>query len=139
MKMDGSVRDVMTREVKVLHRNDCVEIAEELMKMERIRHLPVLDEDDRVVGLLSQSDMFRSALARCLGYGEHAQDILMAKLVIKDVMTNDPVTVEPATSLAEAAGLMLEHKIGCLPVVENDLLVGTLTESDLLKLFVSGG
>jgi len=129
------VRDLMSRDVKTLRRNERLKVADELMRMERIRHLPVLDDDDRLAGLVSQRDLFRSALARTLGYGEHAQDKLLAQISVKEVMTNDPVTVAPDTPLASAARLMLDRKLGYLPVVEHERLVGILTESDFVAVF----
>ena len=72
--MEGlRVRDVMTPDVTTLKRNDKLALADEIMHLGRIRHLPVLDDDGQVVGLVSQRDPFRGALARALGYGRHAQ------------------------------------------------------------------
>jgi CBS domain-containing protein len=129
------VRDLMSAEVATVRRNDQLLIADDLMRLGRIRHTPVLDDDsDEVVGVLSQRDLFRGALARSLGYGEHAQQKVLGMLFVKDVMTTDPVTASPAMPLADAARLMLERKIGCLPVVEGGKLVGILTESDFVRL-----
>lgn len=129
------VRDLMNREVATVRRNDQLQLADDLMNLGRIRHTPVLDDDgDAVVGILSQRDLFRGALARALGYGQHAQKKVLGMLFVKDVMTSDPITVAPELPLADAARIMLDRKIGCLPVVENDRLVGILTESDFLRL-----
>lgn len=129
------VRDLMSAEVATVLRNDQLLIADDLMRLGRIRHTPVLDESTgAVVGVLSQRDLFRGALARSLGYGEHAQQKVLGMLLVKDVMTNDPVTVGPDAPLEQAARLMLERKIGCLPVVEDGKLVGILTESDFVRL-----
>jgi len=129
------VRDLMSAEVATVRRNDKLVIADDLMNLGRIRHTPVLDDDgDEVVGILSQRDLFRGALARAIGYGSHAQQKLLNQLAVKDVMTTDPVTTTPDTPLAEAARLMLERKIGCLPVVERGRLIGILTESDFVRL-----
>ena len=123
----------MRREVVTLKRNDTLSLADDLLHLNRIRHLPVLDaEGDRVVGIVSQRDMFRSALARVLGYGEHAQRRVLDALAVKEVMTTDVVTTAPDTPLAEAARVMLERKIGALPVIENGKLVGIITESDFV-------
>lgn len=131
------VQDLMTREVKTLGRNDALSVADELMSRENIRHAPVLDEDGAVCGILSQRDLFRGALAKALGYGEVAQKKLLASLLVKEVMTTEVVTASPAQPLVEAARTMLERRIGCLPVVENEgKLVGILSESDFLKLAV---
>jgi CBS domain-containing membrane protein len=129
-----AVRDVMTPVVKTLGRNDALSVADDLMRADRIRHLPVLDENGDVCGIVSQRDLFRGALARALGYGDVAQRKLLATLVVKEVMTTDVVTTTPETPLAEAAGLMLGRKIGCLPVVDDGKLVGIVTESDFVAL-----
>jgi len=129
----------MSAEVATVLRNDQLLIADDLMRLGRIRHTPVLDESTgEVVGVVSQRDLFRGALARSLGYGEHAQQKMLGMLRVKDVMTTDPVTVRPDAPLAEAARIMLERKIGCLPVVEAGKLVGILTESDFVRLGLKG-
>jgi CBS domain-containing protein len=129
------VRDLMSTEVATVFRNDQLLVADDLMRLGRIRHTPVLDESSgEVVGIVSQRDLFRGALARSLGYGEHAQQKVLGMLRVKDVMTNEPVTVGPDTPLKEAARIMLERKLGCLPVVSGGKLVGILTESDFVRL-----
>lgn len=129
------VRDLMSRDVATVHRNDRLLIADDVMRLGRIRHMPVLDDESgELVGILSQRDLFRGALARALGYGEHAQQKVLGMLLVKDVMTNDPVTVAPDDPAEHAARRMLERKIGCLPVVEEGKLVGILTESDFVRL-----
>ncbi|MCZ7619227.1 MAG: CBS domain-containing protein [Myxococcota bacterium] len=129
------VRDLMSSEVATVRRNDRLQIADDVMNLGRIRHTPVLDdESDEVVGILSQRDLFRGALARALGYGQHAQQKVLGMLFVKDVMTCDPITVAPDLSIVEAARIMLDGKIGCLPVVDGGHLVGILTESDFLRL-----
>jgi CBS domain-containing protein len=135
MKPTSRVRDLMTREVTTLRRNDKLSLADDLMTMKRVRHLPVLDdESDDLVGIVSQRDLFRGALARALGYGEKAQRRMLDMLVVKDVMTNQVIHTEPDALLAEAARSMLERKIGCLPVLEDGRLVGILTETDFVAL-----
>ncbi|MCL4683926.1 CBS domain-containing protein [Myxococcota bacterium] len=129
------VRDLMSSEVATVRRNDRLQIADDVMNLGRIRHTPVLDdESDEVVGILSQRDLFRGALARALGYGQHAQQKVLGMLFVKDVMTCDPITVAPDLSIVEAARIMLDRKIGCLPVVDGGHLIGILTESDFLRL-----
>lgn len=128
------VRDLMTPVVKTLGRNDQLSLAGDLMQAERIRHMPVLDEDGDLCGIVSQRDLFRGALARALGYGELAQKKLLGTLVVKEVMATDVATTTPDTPLAEAATLMRARQIGCLPVVEGGKLAGILTESDFLRL-----
>ena len=131
---DVHVRDVMSRTPKTLGRNDQLSLADDVMRAERIRHLPVLDEDGSLCGILSQRDMFRGALAQALGYGTAAQQKMLTMLRVKEVMTTDVITTRPDMALAEAAKTMLERKIGCLPVMDGGRLVGILTESDFVAL-----
>ncbi len=139
MKPEAPVRDFMTREVATLKRNDRLNIADDVMRLGRVRHLPVLDDDDdEVVGIVSQRDLFRGALARTLGYGQHAQQKILDQLFVKEVMSVDPVTITGDASVADAARLMLEKKIGCLLVVEDGRLAGILTEADFVRAFVEG-
>jgi CBS domain-containing membrane protein len=129
------VQNVMTTEVTTLKRNDKLTLANNLMQLGRIRHLPVLDDDnEELVGIVSQRDLFRGALARALGYGQHAQSKIFDTFFVKDVMGTEVVTTTPETPLAEAARLMMERKIGCLPVLKNGHLVGIITEGDFVAL-----
>jgi CBS domain-containing protein len=104
------------------------------MGLARIRHMPVIDEEGVVVGLVSQRDLFRGALARALGYGEFARQKLYGMLKVKDVMSKEIVTVPSSTPLDEAARIMIDRKIGCLVVVDGKDLVGILTEGDFVRL-----
>lgn len=128
------VKDVMNREVQTVGRNDQIGFADKLMTELRIRHLPVLDEDGVVCAVLSQRDLFRGALLRSLGYGSRAEERLMKQVVVKEAMSASVVTTTGEASVAEAARIMIEHRIGCLPVVEDGRLVGIVTETDLVRL-----
>jgi CBS domain-containing membrane protein len=129
------VRDVMTADPTTLKRNDKLTLADDIMRLGRVRHLPVVDDDDQtVVGIVTQRDLFRDALAQALGCGRHAQRKLLDTLSVKDVMATEVVTASPEASLIEAAKILTERKIGCLPVVENGKLVGILTEGDFVAL-----
>jgi CBS domain-containing membrane protein len=128
------VSQVMTRDVTTLGQNDKLVIADDVMRLGRIRHLPIVDSDGRLVGIVSQRDLFHSGLLRALGYGTHAQRQALDLVVIKEAMKSDVVTVAPDALLSAAAATMLERKIGCLMVVENGKIAGILTESDFVKL-----
>ena len=135
---DLKVRDVMTADPTTLKRNDKLTLADDIMRLGRVRHLPVLDDDDKtLVGIVTQRDLFRDALAQALGYGRHAQRQLLDSLAVRDVMTTEVVTIRPDASLVYAARVLTEKKIGCLPVVENGRLVGILTEGDFVALVAS--
>lgn len=132
------VSDLMTRQVATLQRNDKLSIADQVMQLGRIRHMPVLDEDGQLAGVVSQRDLFRGSLAKAFGYGTSAQKRVLDTITVKEVMATDPITATPEQPLAEAAALMLERKVGCLPVVEDGKLVGILTESDFVGWFARG-
>ena len=133
-----TVGDVMSREVHTLGRNDQLSIADDLIQQQRIRHLPVLDEGGELVGILSQRDLFRGALAKALGYGSSQQEKMLAMLVVKEVMTTEVLTAGPDTPLSEAAAVMQKNKIGSLPVVQGGKLVGIVTEGDFVALAAKG-
>ena len=134
------VRDVMTSDPTTLKRNDKLTLADDIMRLGRVRHLPVLDDDGQtLVGIVTQRDLFRDALAQALGYGRHAQRRILDTLSVKDVMATEVITVTPDSSLVEAARLLTARKIGCLPVVESGRLIGILTEGDFVSLIARGG
>ena len=130
-----TVAEMMSREVVSLDPNEEISTAEKVMGLGRIRHLPVVDEEGRLVGILSQRDLFRSALLRSLGYGQVLQDRALKGLRVKEVMATEVETTAPDVDIAEAAARMAKHKIGCLPVLEGDRLVGILTEGDFVAAF----
>ena len=127
-----TVEELMSVKVATLGQGDTLDIADGIMCMGRIRHLPVLDAGS-VVGVVSQRDLFRAALGAALAFGIRRPQELMRSLQIRDVMSAPAVTIEPGAPVQEAARTMAEKKIGCLPVVGDGRLVGILTESDVLR------
>jgi CBS domain-containing membrane protein len=132
------VKDVMSREVRTVQRNDQLGVADKLMKDERIRHLPVIDEAGDVCAVVSQRDLFRGALLRALGYGSRAEETLLRQVVVKEAMSAGLFTTTPDTPVAEAARVMIERRIGCLPVLDGGKLVGIVTETDFVRLIADG-
>ena len=131
---DLTVRDIMTRDPIILGRNDTLDLAEDIMNLSRIRHMPVVDEGN-IVGIVSQRDLFRSALVTALGFGRKTQTAVIKTIKIKEIMTEHVITISPDASVKEAARVMIDKKIGCLPVVDGENLVGLLTETDILRYF----
>jgi CBS-domain-containing membrane protein len=132
------VKDVMSREVRTVTRNDQLGVADKLMKDERIRHLPVIDESGDVCAVVSQRDFFRGALMRALGYGSRAEETVLRQMVVKEAMSAELFTTTPDTSVADAARVMIERRIGCLPVLDAGKLVGIVTETDFVRLIAEG-
>jgi len=128
----------MSREVRTVTRNDQLGVADKLMKDERIRHLPVIDESGDVCAVVSQRDLFRGALLRALGYGSRAEETMLRQVVVKEAMSGELFTTTPDTPVAEAAHMMIERRIGCLPVLDGGRLVGIVTEADFVRLIAEG-
>ena len=127
-----TVRDFMAKNPQVLGRNETLDLADDIMTMGRIRHLPILD-DGVLVGIISQRDMFRSAAVTAHGFVGNTQKALIKTIRIKEIMTENVVTISPDATVKEAARIMLDKKIGCLPVVESMKLIGIITETDILR------
>lgn len=129
------VGSLMTRDPEFLRSDEVLRVAEDLMSMQRIRHLPVLAaHSNELVGVVTQRDLFRSGLARKIGIDDVVAEEALDSVFVGAVMTRDPVWISPETSVTDAATTMLEKKIGCLPVLENHLLCGILTESNFVEL-----
>jgi CBS domain-containing protein len=128
----------MTRPVKTLGRNDKLSVADALMRTERIRHLPVVDEQGLVVGIVSQRDLFYSALVQALGFGSATHDRMLCTILVKEVMTENVVTTRPDALVTAAAHIMVDRKIGCLPVIDGETLIGILSESDIVSAVARG-
>jgi CBS domain-containing protein len=132
MNNEIKVSEVMMKGPVTLQSGDILDLANDVMTLGRIRHLPILD-NGKVVGVLSQRNLFHSALVTALGIRPKERKELLKAIRVNEVMSAPVITVSPDARLKEAARMMMEKKIGCLPVVENDTLVGLLTESDMLR------
>ncbi len=126
------LRDLMQTDVVTLEAGERLDLADSLMRLGRIRHMPVL-EGGKLVGILSQRDLFRAAISTALHLRPAAEREWLAKIPVREVMTTPVITATPDTTVRAAVQLMLEHKIGCLPVVEQGQLVGLVSETDLLR------
>ena len=130
-----TVREVMTRKVVTISENDTLASLESGIERFRFRHLPVVD-GKKLVGLVSHRDLLHASSSFLSSEAEQRNQ-LIHKQPAKLIMHTDLVTVGPDDSLVDAAKLMWEGKLGCLPVVEDgDVLVGILTEADFLKVFM---
>lgn len=121
-----TVAEVMTSKVVTLDPNDDLSLAENILGLAHIRHLPVVDRRGRLVGLVTHRDLLRAA-AR---YSSQER----IRTPADTVMTRDLQVVSPDTSVRRAAQLMLDHQIGCVPIVdEEEHLVGIVTEADMVR------
>lgn len=127
-----TVRDIMQVEVATLRVDDTLDLADDIMELGRIRHLPVVSSGI-VVGVVSQRDLYRAAVSSLLELRRTAQREWLAKVPVRAVMSTAVKTVTPSDSVRTAVELMLRNRIGCLPVVERGTLVGLVSETDLLR------
>ena len=126
------VREIMSTDIEVVDRNDNLRTVEERIATKQLRHLPVLEQGE-VVGIVTQRDLFKAAMSSTMGYGEKAQQAYLQSVRVKEIMVYPVVTVAPDTSVAAAADMMMDKGIGCLPVVEDQQLIGIVTKTDLLR------
>jgi len=114
----------MSTDLFTVRENDEIDLAASIMDWERIRHIPVEDDDQRLIGVVSFRKLLRALTER------RGDD----PILVRDVMAPDPITATPETSTLEAIGLMREHAVSCLPVVSEGKLVGIVTETDFMKI-----
>jgi CBS domain-containing protein len=135
------VRDIMSKDPITIEPDAPVGTAIAVMVEQKVRHLPVVDERGTVIGIITDRDL------RSLALGWAAEphlsvaarrrlrgiDATLENLRVKEVMTNNPTTTRPDMPLSQAAALMLEQHVGSLPVIDDDKLVGIITDRDAVK------
>ena len=129
-------KDWMTRSPVTITEDTSLTEASRLMKDNHIRRLPVV-EHGKLVGIVTWGDIREASASDATSLTVFELGYLLKKLQVDRFMTRHPITVTPTTTIGRAAQLMLEHKIGGLPVVENGRLVGILTESDIFRMLVT--
>lgn len=127
------VKDLMQTDLVTLRTNDTLDVAEDIMGMGRFRHLPVVQANNRLVGIVSQRDLLRASVSSLLKVSTHKQQRWLGKVAVRDVMSKSVVAVEADADIEDALKVLLIEKFGCLPVIEKRKLVGILTDSDLLE------
>ncbi|HEY5789944.1 MAG TPA: CBS domain-containing protein [Gammaproteobacteria bacterium] len=128
------VRELMTTSLLTLNEHDSMQHARQLMKQHRIRHLPVIDDDSRFIGLLTLRDLLSATVSRLAEIDAGEIESFEATVQVGDVMNVEIIAVDAETDLREAALCLIEHKFGCLPVLRDGYLIGILTESDFVRL-----
>jgi CBS domain-containing protein len=109
------------------------------MLKEQIRHLLVVDSSGKLLGIVTDRDIRLNLPSQATSLSVWEVNYLLARLTVEKVMTRSVITIGPDRDARDAARLMLEHRIGALPVVEEGRLVGIVTETDLLRAFVKSG
>jgi acetoin utilization protein AcuB len=138
------VRDRMTPDPICGHPETPVTQAQALMREKRIRHLPIVDKDGKLVGLVTQRSLLRALPSDVSNFSRFEISYVLAKIKTRDVMTTDLITIDEDTAIEEAARIMADAKIGCLPVMRKadpsagspQQLVGIITDNDLFTIMV---
>jgi CBS domain-containing protein len=131
------VQDWMTRDPVTINPRTTLPEASRLMKARSIRHLPVMD-DGRLVGIVTWGDIREASASDSTTLSIYELNALLDSLYVSFFMTHQPITVTPDVGVARAAQIMLENKIGCLPVVDGGRLVGIITDSDIFRVVMLG-
>ncbi|MCF6157183.1 MAG: CBS domain-containing protein [wastewater metagenome] len=129
------VKDVMKTQLVTLNADSKLGFASDIMYLGRIRHLPVV-RGDTLVGILTQRDLYRASLTSILTNWKENREFLDS-INVSEVMVKNVTTISPDAAVEEAAKVMIDRKVGCLPVVKDAALLGLITETDILEYFVS--
>jgi acetoin utilization protein AcuB len=130
------VKDRMIPDPVAVTEETSFEDALHLMKEKNIRRLPVASKDGHLVGIVADKDLSSASPSAATSLSVYEMHYLLFKLKVKDVMTKRVVTVGDDCPIEEAARIMVDHKIGCLPIVKDGRLAGIITETDIFKTFV---
>ncbi len=130
------VRERMTKHVLTVKLNAPVDETLRRMRLEKVRRFPVVDNEGRLVGIVSERDLLYAAPSPATSLSVYELHYLYSRIKVEQVMTRDVVTVNYDDPIEEAARLMVDHRIGGLPVMREGELVGIITETDIFKAFM---
>lgn len=129
------VKNKMTANPFTISPDQTIPDAHEIMTQNNVKRLPVI-KNDKLVGVVSKEDILRASPSEATSFSIGEITYLLSKTRISQIMSKKPVTVSPNALLEEAAALMMDNDIGFLPVIDNDKLVGIITESDIFNAFI---
>ncbi|MGH0035204.1 MAG: CBS domain-containing protein [Myxococcota bacterium] len=131
------VRDIMQRKIVQISADERLSTVDDIMTLGGVRHIPVV-RGGELVGVVSERDLLRASLSSLSDFASDHRRAFLQGVEIRRVMSSPAVTVGPDTPVEEAARLLAERKIGCLPVLDGDRrLVGLITETDVLRCFAT--
>lgn len=133
-----TVRDLMTEQLFTVGPHDDLATVRDLMVEHRVRHIPVVEADGNLVGLVTHRDLLRHSLIEQEDIPGYVEEAVLEQVEVCEVMTSSPDVVTADADIREAAQVMLDRKYGCLPVVEGKRLIGILTEADFVRLMAQG-
>lgn len=125
------VRELMQTRVVTVSVTERLSTVDDIMCLGGVRHMPVVHQGE-LVGVLSERDLLRASLSQIGSFNKETHRAFLHAIAIADVMSKPPITVGPEEDVRAAARVMARRKIGCLPVVVSGVLIGLLTDTDLL-------
>ncbi len=128
------VREIMQTKIVQISAEERLSTVEDIMTLGRVRHMPVV-RGGQLVGVVSERDLLRASLSNLTSFGSEQRRAFLHAVEIAKVMSSPAITVSPDASVTQAARVMAERKIGCLPVIDADHLIGLITETDVLRFF----
>jgi len=128
------VSDIMTTDLFTLRPDHKLDLADDIMNWERIRHIPVTQGDNELCGLLTHRDLLQASFSSLAQFSSTEQRALYKEQKVREIMRKNVFTTTPSTDLRQAAATMIDEKVGCLLVVEEGKLVGIITEADFMEL-----
>jgi acetoin utilization protein AcuB len=130
------VKDRMTKHPLTIDVDTSLADAHTYMEEQKVRHLPVIDKTGKLVGLITEGDLLKAGPSSVTSLSVWEIRSLLDRITIKNVMVHDVITTTEDIPIEDAAHLMLDHKISCLPVVREGRLVGIITETDIFRTFM---
>jgi acetoin utilization protein AcuB len=130
------VRERMSHPVITVQPEIPIMEAHELMRKDHIRRLPVINKHKRLVGIVSEKDLLHAEPSDATSLDVWEMHYLLSKITVEEVMIRDVITITEDTPIEEAARIMADSKIGGLPVLRDDRVVGIITETDLFMIFL---
>lgn len=135
MKSEAPIDTIMSKNVIALTREDDLQYAEKLFKTKKIRHIPVVNSES-VIGMLSYSDLLRISYSDVTEDEHNIASIVYNSFTIEQVMTKNVVSITSKTTIKEAAEILAKNEFHALPIVDDSILVGIVTTTDLLNYFI---
>ena len=130
-----AVKDFMTKRVVYVSPETTVAAAADIMRDKGLRRLPVI-EHDKLVGLITEGTMAEASPSKATSLSIYEMNYLLNKTKVGDIMIKNVLTVSKYASLEDAIYIMLQNKVGVLPVVDNDQISGIITDKDVFRAFL---
>jgi len=133
-KQPIKVKDLMTAELHTIDPDDCIKKVEEMMKWKKVRHIPVVDKNLKLLGLITHRNLLDIKYPSFLNLPEEDLRKLKRTILVKKVMKSSILTADPEVEIQQIISEMVENKYGCIPVIKDEKIIGIVTEADFVLL-----